>query len=189
MSIVNEEWRDILGFEGFYQVSSLGRVRSLDRYVHHPAGGKSLMKGQLRVLGLDPKGYWTVRLCNQSEGKSITKKVHRLVAMAFVDGYFEGAHINHKDGCKTNNLPSNLEFITQGENQRHAYAIGLKKKGGVSVLTGEDHLGAKLKASDIPVIRERHSSGDSIKAIAADYGVTPSNIICIVKRKSWSHIP
>ena len=179
MNILNEEWRDVSGFEGFYQVSSLGRVRSLDRYVRHPAGGKSLMKGQLRKLQLDRDGYLFVLFAKESCQKC--QKVHALVAQAFIGDRPLNYDVNHIDGIKTNNCPSNLEYCTRSNNLRHAYKLGLSSTRG-----DKSHV-AKLTSSDVLLIRQRFLDGFSNVDIARDFGVAPTTISSIRIGNSWSH--
>lgn len=112
-----EEWRDIKGYEGLYQVSNAGRVRSLDREVK----GKFL-KG--KVLSCYSKHtYPVVALCN-AEGKKCVR-VHRIVAEAFLENYYNLPEVNHIDGNKNNNCVENLEWCTRTENVNHAWRTGL----------------------------------------------------------------
>ena len=104
---MNEEiWRPIVGYEGLYEVSSYGRVRSLDRYVK----GKSyrLHKGKVLSPGKNSRGYLSIVLSYNGKHKVIT--VHRLVAEAFLPNPDNLPEINHKDEDKTNNRVDNLEF-------------------------------------------------------------------------------
>lgn len=116
---MEEVWKDIEGYEGKYQVSNLGRVRSLDRQelvMCHGVLATMSLKGKV----LKPSiicGYYHVALLDHQRRK--TTKVHRLVAKAFVPGYFEGAEVNHIDENKLNNVPSNLEWCTRRYN--HMY--------------------------------------------------------------------
>ena len=108
-----EKWRDIEGYEGLYQVSNIGRVRSLDRYDNR--GCKR--KGQIKKGSVDNHGYLLIGL--SKNGKRKYYGVHRLVAFAFVEGYFEGAHIDHIDTCKTKNIWTNLRWTTAKENNNN----------------------------------------------------------------------
>jgi hypothetical protein len=118
-----EIWKDIVGYEGFYQVSNLGRVKSLDRVVQSKEGKLINRKGRNIVEIVDANGYSRISLCKNGFEKAF--KIHRLVANAFLNG--EG-QVNHKDGNKQNNHVSNLEFCTALHNLQHAINYGLRPK-------------------------------------------------------------
>ena len=105
-----EIWKDIPGYEGLYQVSNLGNVRSL-RYGN---------RDEVRELFLKPhtNGYLQVELHKNGKRKMFT--VHRLVAKAFVDGYDEGLMVNHIDENKKNNVATNLEWVSASQNVLHS---------------------------------------------------------------------
>ncbi|QKM47751.1 hypothetical protein B7760_01775 [Burkholderia glumae] len=132
-----ETWRDIPGFEGRYQVSDQGRVRSVDRRVR--AVSKTGREYLRPVLGVvlrpgDCRGYPIVNLHPAG-----TIAVHLLVARAFVPGAAPGLEVNHLDGDKTNCCAANLEWVTKQQNQIHAVDSGLRSQA-ISVidpLTGE----------------------------------------------------
>ena len=102
-----EIWKDVLGYEGFYQVSDCGQVKSFPR--------KRAWKERILKPGLNTGGYHQVSLCKDGKNKHFL--VHRLVALAFLEGD-PSLTINHKDECKTNNHISNLEYLTIGDNVR-----------------------------------------------------------------------
>ena len=106
----NEVWKDIEGYEGIYQVSSLGRVRSLDRVYTMKNGRPYSRKGILMQLREEKHGYIEVKLCLQYKKKN--HKVHRLVAQAFIENPHNLPFINHKDENKQNNRVENLEWCT-----------------------------------------------------------------------------
>ncbi len=111
-----EEWKDIEGFENIYQVSNFGRARSLKKN-----------KTYILKNNIDNHGYYyIIPYVNKKTFKHY--KIHRLVALLFVDGYKPGLIVNHKDGNKLNNNATNLEWVTRSYNNKHAYDIGLKKK-------------------------------------------------------------
>lgn len=103
-----EEWRQIPGYEGLYEVSSYGRVRSLDRYVKGRYGNYRLHKGKILRLELSNSGYYFVELMHKYKRKHFY--VHRLVAEAFIDNLHSFRDVNHKDEDKTNNIVDNLEW-------------------------------------------------------------------------------
>lgn len=115
-----EEWKDIVGFEGVYQVSNEGRVRSL--YGNHKAREKILR------LYTNKSNYWRVHLC--SFGKDKRFLVSRLVAQAFIPNPDNLPQVNHIDGNKNNNTIGNLEWITMSNNLKHAFKLGLQDNRG-----------------------------------------------------------
>lgn len=106
----NEEWRDVPGYEGRYQVSGAGRMRGI-------------ISGRTLKPQLQNSGYYVVHLSNGKRRDRTVRLVHRLVLAAFV-GPSE-KDVNHLDGDKTNNARSNLEYVTRAENAAHAVAAGL----------------------------------------------------------------
>ena len=108
-----EIWKDVFGFEGLYQVSNLGKVRSLDRLANFN-GGIGLRKGRVLKLGNNNDGYLQVAL--SKDGKQTTFVVHRLVYEAFNGKIPEGMQVNHIDEDKTNNSIENLNVMTSSEN-------------------------------------------------------------------------
>lgn len=103
-----EIWKDIEGYEGYYQVSNLGRVRSLDRTIESEHRSPQFMKGNIKKVIRRDDGYEYVVLYRDNKGKN--KYVHRLVAKAFVPNPNKLPIINHIDENPSNNLPSNLEW-------------------------------------------------------------------------------
>lgn len=114
-----EIWKPAPGYEGRYSVSSEGRVRGL-------------RSGKVLSPNLQNSGYHIVHLYTGSRKSRKVELVHRLVALAFVDG--SGPEVNHKDGVKTHNASGNLEWATKPENMQHAYAIGLGNPGKKAVV-------------------------------------------------------
>ena len=105
-----EIWKDVVGFEGYYQVSNLGRVRSLDRVVPDSRGATKSLKGRVKLQRVDKYGYPGVRL--NINCRHIHSTVHRLVAKAFIPNPENCEAIIHKDEDKTNNHVENLEWCT-----------------------------------------------------------------------------
>lgn len=115
---MQEQWKDIEGYEGLYEVSSLGRVRGKDRFINN-----RIQKSRLMFGALHSDGYHIINL------QGTTYRAHRLVAKAFIPNPDNKPHINHIDGDKLNNFVTNLEWVTDLENSKHAIAIGLNNIG------------------------------------------------------------
>ena len=120
---MQEVWKPIEGYEGLYEVSSLGNVRSLDRRVKGK-DGKIIRHIGLTLKPSSCRGYLHVILNKDGHFKACT--VHRLVANAFIPNADNKPQINHIDGDKANNRVDNLEWVTQSENIRHSYETGLR---------------------------------------------------------------
>lgn len=126
---MDEVWKDIIGFEGRYQVSNLGRVKSLERTVYrsesqHAVGGYYTIHERI-LIPCNSRGYQRVNL--YIEHKIYIRQIHRLVAESFIGEIPENMQINHIDGIKTNNCVGNLEICTSKHNIQHAFNNGLKK--------------------------------------------------------------
>lgn len=117
-----EIWKDVINYEGRYDVSNYGRVKS---HVSSYNGGTLLTKKTIILKQYKNKGYFKVTL-RSSNGKSKAFFVHFLVNTMF-NGHGNGLFTNHIDGIKCNNYYKNLEWVTRSENQKHAYRIGLQR--------------------------------------------------------------
>lgn len=115
-------WKDIVGYEGFYEISDEGIVRTVSRRVPCK-GGTRMVPSRIRKFDIT-SGYYDVALCKQ--GKMRTFLVHRLVAEAFLPNPENKEMVNHKDGNKRNNSVDNLEWVTRAENDLHASVNGLR---------------------------------------------------------------
>lgn len=120
-----EIWEYVPDYEGIYQASTLGRIRSLDRYTNHRHGGKTFVKGMMLKQHISNSGYYRISLHKKCVEKQ--HSVHRLVLLTFIMNPKNKRTVNHKDGNKLNNKLENLEWATYSENELHAYRIGLKK--------------------------------------------------------------
>ena len=117
---MREEWRDIKGFEGYYQVSNLGQIRSVDRKIYQSHNQKdSNYKSKLRKPTVDKHGYLEINLCKGSKSKKYL--VHRLVANAFIPNPNNYPQVNHIDENKHNNFVDNLEWCTPKYNSNYGY--------------------------------------------------------------------
>lgn len=113
-----EIWKDIVGFEGLYQISNYGNIKSCKRLVNAKFGSKRLVNERLLSLGKDKDGYLMAILCQDATKKTV--KIHRLVADAFIDKIDGKNLVNHIDSEKSNNLVSNLEWVSSLENNCHS---------------------------------------------------------------------
>lgn len=126
---MQEEWRDIIGFDGKYQVSNLGNVKSTDRY-YKQANAKTseyehIYKGKVLTPFYTKWGYKRIGLSQNGKVKFYT--IHKLVAETFIPNPENLPCVNHKDGNKENNNVNNLEWCTYQDNNRHARKTGLNK--------------------------------------------------------------
>lgn len=116
---MKEIWKDIKDYEGFYKVSNLGNIISLDRVINRSDGVSTFVKEKRICFMKNGDGYLSFKLCKY--GKSKTVRVHRIVAETFVENSIgELAEVNHIDMNRTNNKSSNLEWITHLDNIRHS---------------------------------------------------------------------
>lgn len=181
-----EVWKDIKGYEGIYQISIKGRVKSLERYRERKDG--VLMRDKERFLKLrsDSNGYFKVDLTKGGTRKTIL--VHRLVANAFIPNPENKPKVNHKDGIKSNNEVTNLEWNTVSENIKHAYETALKKS---TMLKGAENIRSKLSEIQIQYIRENYIPKDKefgTKALGEKFGVSQNAISKIVNFKVWKEV-
>lgn len=169
-----EEWRPVVGFEGYYEVSSLARICRVK-------GGRGHRAGKiLKTDGKPSGGYHSVHLRRDAAGGRV--HVHIVVALAFHGPKPSPIHeVNHKDGNKFNNRADNLEWVTKARNAEHAYELGLKKP--VS-MPGESNPLAKLTTEAVMQIRADGSSV-SQRTQAKRYGVSKTAIAMALKGDSW----
>lgn len=120
--MINIEWRDVKGYEGYYEVSEYGNIRSLKRTIIRSDGVKQERSAKDKSVFITPDGYLYVKL--SKDGIDKRKPVHAIVAEAFLTGWFEGAEINHIDYDRKNNHYTNLEWITHADNIKHTIIGG-----------------------------------------------------------------
>ncbi len=174
-----EIWKDVVGYEGLYQVSSLGRIRSLDRIVKTAKYSYSI-KGKILSHSNSKKRYPNLRLSRFGKFKNVV--IHRLMAIAFLPNPLNKKEVNHINGIKNDNRLENLEWVTPKENSVHSRLTGLAKQNG------EDSVWAKLKNEDVLVIREMAENGITFREIGEKFGIQPMTAWNIANRKRWKHI-
>lgn len=181
-----EVWKDIYGWEGFFQVSNLGRVKSLERYNTVKRKGcifKSIVKGGILISSKDKVGYQIISLESASKGIKKTYKIHRLVADAFIENEQNNPFVNHINGIKTDNRVENLEWCTPKENSIHSHKNGL-----VNTSKGENHYNSKLTEETVFQIKYGKFEGMSHPQIARLFGVKRLQVLKIRNGINWKHI-
>jgi hypothetical protein len=163
-----EIWKEIPCFNS-YEVSNLGRIRR-----SRPAPTTRIRK--ILKPSPDDRGYFGVVL--RRDGRSFPRRVHVLVAKAFLGPCPYGFEVNHIHEPKTDNRADNLEYLTHSENVLHARRNGL-------IHLGENRFGSKLTDE---VVREIRVSPETGISLARKYRVTPAAIYLVRKRRTWSHV-
>lgn len=186
VSVENESeiWLPCKGYETILEVSNLARVKTKDRFVDVLRKGtnyKQFIKGRFLSPCKTRNGYLEVSVVIGE--KRIKMRVHRLVAFAFVDGYEKDLSVNHIDGNKLNNSPSNLEWVTLSRNSKHQWETGLVN------LRCDNHPSRKLSSGKVRIIREFIKKGVSCNSIAELIDVSPSLIYMIRDKARWSSLP
>lgn len=164
-----ENWKDIKGYEGLYQVSDLGRVKSLERDVYYSNGAVHHIEEKILVPILDRGGYSYIHL--YKNGKMKREYVHRLVATAFIPNSENKPQVNHRDEVKTNNVVENLEWCTASYNALYGTKIERMLQNRRSY-----KLGNNPQAKSVFCV-ELNKKFDSIRRAEEELGV---NINCIV---------
>lgn len=165
---MEETFKDVIGYEGFYQISNLGRLKSLERFIKGRNNGKRLKPESIIKNKLDSKGYYHYELSKLGKKKDL--RLHRLIAEVFIPNPELKPYINHKNGIKTDNSILNLEWVTQSENTQHAYDTGL-----MVGQKGKDHSSSK-KIYQYDKCGNLISSFDGMRDAGRETGIEPSSI-------------
>ena len=172
---MKEMWKSVIDYEGLYEISNKGRLRSVDRIT--PDGRR--VKGKLKKPSKDKNGYLVSQLYKDGSSKNV--KLHRLVLQAFVGP--DKLQVNHLDGNKKNNEINNLEYCTSKENHFHASKKGLRSQ------VGETHTSAKLKEEQVfEIKRLLKNSNLTQQQIADAFKVNRRTINQINTGRRWSHL-
>lgn len=175
-----EVWKDIKGYEGHYQVSDLGRVKSLSRVVKSRVGVFGTKKEIILKTFKNGDGYLKYKLCINGKEKSVIS--HRLVANEFLENPFNKPQVNHKNGIKYDNRVDNLEWVTSSENVIHSLANNLKIPQ-----KGSEHGMSKLTEKEVLEIRAIGRT-KTLKEVGKMYNVDMSLISLILLNKIWNHV-
>jgi len=175
LTFLTETWLPCVGND-LYEVSDLGRVRSIDRYIMRK--GLTPVKGKILVPKLNKKGYPSVVF--HINGKALERNPHRLVAEAFIPNPENKPQVNHINGIKTDCRAVNLEWTTNSENQLHAYRLGLQPSRA-----GENNIKAKVTNIIVTKFKTEYNSGRSIKSISVDMGIPIEIFRNIIYGRTW----
>jgi hypothetical protein len=173
-----EQWKEIPGYKGFYEISDLGRVRS---YKSRGIGSANDARVPPRILSqhLNSNGYVRVGL----DGKHML--VHRLVMITFVGK--SKLEVNHKNAIRTDNRLANLEYMSTKDNRNYSYhALGIKRK---SSSNGEKNHLAKLTEYQVIEIRAKYKSGGLVADLSSEYCISRSTCVRLLNGKTWGHVP
>ncbi len=161
---MREKWKPIKNYESSYLVSDMGRI-------------KSLYTGKFLTPSPDSDGYAVLSLTRSGIRRSY--RWHKLVLSAFIDNKHNKSQINHINGNKLDNRLSNLEWVTPGENIKHAYKMGIKRQDG------SHNNASKLEDDEVFEIRRRAITGENQSIIARDYGISQPTVSLIKLKRLW----
>ena len=173
-----EVWKSVLDWEGIYEVSSFGRVRSCDRLIRYASGRTALHRGTILKPMANQKGYLHVDLCRRNH--AIRKGVHRLVLEAFVGSEY-GKDACHNNGVRDDNRLENLRWDTRAGNINDCKMHGTTARG--------ERAGAsRLTRSQVERIKAELIAGTPQRTLAAAHGVSQTAIHYIAIGRNWAHV-
>ena len=172
-----EEWRPVVGYEGYYEVSSLGRVHSLSKRAQTASAG-----GILRQTLMGKPGHMRLTVSFSVGGKRKNGPVHRLVAAAFLGPCPDGMEVAHGPGGPHDNRLGNLSYKTHQAN----IALDMRRDGTVRL--GECHSTAKLTEDKVRAIRARYAAGERVADMVREYGASQVSLNKVIRRATWAHV-
>ena len=175
-----EIWKDIQGYEGHYQISNIGRVKSLARKKNH-IKGFAITKEIILKQQKNFDGYYNLSLKLNCCRKNYS--IHRLVAIHFISNLDNKKEVNHINGIKQDNRVENLEWCTRRENIIHSFNTGLNAGN-----KGEKHGMSKITELQVLEIKQRLKNGQTHQKIAEIYNVGRTTISAINQNKNWNYL-
>ena len=169
-ALADTEFYQVVGFEGFIEISKCGKIKTLKR---------NGTPEKMMTPRVGTNGY--LKVVFRINGKQYTKNIHRLLALNFLKNTENLPCVNHIDGCKTNNSLGNLEWCTYSRNVKHSYDIGLSKPNTGARSTG-------LKESDVLDIVLMKNNGFTLKSIAEKFKISASSVSDIALGRTWNHV-
>lgn len=170
-------------FTNLYEVSDLGRVRALDRYITEEKTGKKRFHAGRIITPKRSGKYLGITLFAKPHVARFY--IHRLVALCFVPNPENKPHVNHKNRNKNDNSAVNLEWVTPIENTAHAFA---SRNWNIPAPKGTEAYSAKLDDEKVKEIRLSWKPGSSIKELSIKYGVTNRAIYQVLHGNTWKHV-
>jgi len=180
----NEElWANIPGYEGYYVISNLGCVKSLDRTIEKKNGAKVFLAGKTVSISVHKHGHHVVRLWKNNETKLFN--LYRILAIVFISNPENKKEVNHIDGNRMNYNLDNLEWVTPSENMKHAFKNGLSK---CNFEKGFKHRFCKIDEEMLKSIFERRKEGKKLKQIAGEFGLNLQYVSRILKGLTYGKV-
>ena len=177
---MKEEWKPVVGYESAYEVSNIGRIRSVSRTIVRTDGLTRRVIGKV-LTPQDVRGYQVVLFVLPGR-RRFGMSIHRAVAMAFIGLPPSPKHeINHKNSVRGDNRVENLEWVTRSQNIVHSLTRGTRRG-----LAGEAHPRSRLTAKDVVEIRRLARGGVSGYRLASRFGVSQQHVTKIVSGQAWS---
>tara|TARA_R110000787_G_scaffold273466_1_gene381166 strand:+ start:112 stop:678 length:567 start_codon:yes stop_codon:yes gene_type:complete len=182
---MSEVWKDVVNYEGYYQVSNTGKIRSVTRVAIRANGREHPINGRELRFKADAKGYFRGAYCVNK--KMWTYKVHREVAKAFIPNPENKATVNHRDGNKQNNNVDNLEWNTFAENLKHSFDTGLQDNfiGASKIRQIKKR---KLTPEMFTEFVDDRESGFTHRRLQAKYAIDRKTIYSILKKDTYKDL-
>lgn len=184
---MDEIWKPVVGYEGYYEVSNYGNVRSVSRVVYPRGRARTIpstvLKQEIKSGPEKQHGGGYRRVVLVVNGKPVHKSVHRLVAEAFLPNeHTDSMQVNHKDGVKHHNDVGNLEWCTDHDNKMHASEMGLLNPNPPK---GTKAVFAKLTDEQVTEARMKYASGVPLRELVAEYGVGKATMLNCVRGRTY----